>query len=72
MNIKKENTLSDWMALTVKVECLLEGNKGSGEEEERPLGETRVLVKVDLSWIAIGEEEAAIMREFVETECLNC
>lgn len=54
------------MALTVKVECLLEGKRGSGEEAERPLGETRVLVKVDLSWLAIGEEAA--MMGFPERE----
>jgi len=49
------------MALTVKLNCLLEGRRWSGEEAERPLGATRVLVKVDLSWLAIGEAAAMMM-----------
>jgi len=64
------------MALTVKVECLLEGKRWSGEEPERPLGETSVLVKVDLSWLAIGEEAAMmgfpeVKQQRYYTECPN-
>ena len=46
------------MALTVKLNCLLDGKRWSGEEPERPLGVTSGLVKLDLSWLAIGEAAA--------------
>lgn len=46
----------------VKEESLLEGKRLRGEAE-RPLGETKAAlvsgeVKLDLSWLAIGEAEA--------------
>lgn len=58
---ESELTFSDWTALTVKEEYLLEGKSLSGEAE-RPLGDTKALVieevKLDLSWLAIGDAVA--------------
>ncbi|KAF1884222.1 hypothetical protein Lal_00035291 [Lupinus albus] len=48
----------NWMALTVKLNCLLEGKSWRGEEPEKPLGVTSDLVKLDLSWLTIGEAAA--------------
>jgi hypothetical protein len=50
-----KNTLSVWVALMVKEDDLLQGKRVRGEAES-PLGETsKPLVKLDLSWLAIGE-----------------
>lgn len=58
---ESELTFSDWTALMVKEEGLLEGKSLSGEAE-RPFGETKALVigevKLDLSWLAIGDAVA--------------
>lgn len=56
------------MALMVKEDRLLEGKSLSGEAE-RPLGESKALVteevKLDLSWLAIGDAVAMALL------CLN-
>lgn len=64
-----KHTLSDWTALMVKEDCLLVLEEGK-READRPLGETNNalesggVVKLDLRWVAMGDEVAAI--------CLIC
>lgn len=58
-------TLSDWIALMVKQDFLVEGKTVNGAPEI-PFGVTKALVKEEarlvLSWLAMADAEVAIRR----------